>query len=196
MPHPVLSACALAALVLALACRGGPPPAVTDEAPQTDDPGADRAMLEGRWRESVDAHRRLLERQDPDEGLTLYHLGFSVGSLGDHAAEARLYDRAAAAGYRSPDLLYNLGLARLALGELDAAEEALRDALAAEPEEAEFHYAAAQVALARGDEQAAQARLERATALDPGHTEAWAALAELYERRGDPRAESARTRAR
>ena len=179
-----------------VSCRSGQPPAARQGLGETDDPVADAAMLEERWRTSIDLHRELLER-NPDNGLAMYHLGFSEGSLGRHREEAEWYERAIEAGYRSPDLLYNLGLARLELGQLGAAERALDEAVKANPDEAEFHYAAARVALARGADERARAHLERATELDPEHREAWKALAPLYERGGDRRAASeARARAR
>jgi tetratricopeptide (TPR) repeat protein len=180
-----------------VSCRSGQTPPNAQAARETDDPAADEAMVDGRWRESIERHRALLER-DPGNGLAMYHLGFSAGSLERHREEVEWYERAIGAGYRSPDLLYNLGLARLELGELSAAESALAEALEAKPDEAEFHYAAARVALAQENEgAAARAHLERATELDPGHREAWAALAALYEEQGDlEAAEVARARSR
>lgn len=192
-----LPAALLSALLAApLSCRSGQPPPSRQAASETDDPAADEAMVQGRWRESVELHRALVER-DPRNGLALYHLGFSEGSLGRHGMETAWYERAIEAGYRSPDLFYNLGVARLALGEIAGAERALAEALEAKPDEAEFHYAAARMALARGDDARARRHLERATELEPGHREAWMALAALYERQGDREAaEVARTRVR
>jgi CheY-like chemotaxis protein len=44
-------------------------------------------------------------RKHPDSGLAHYHLGFSLGMVGDRMAEVREYQRAKALGLRSWDLL-------------------------------------------------------------------------------------------
>jgi tetratricopeptide (TPR) repeat protein len=167
----------LAALV-GSSCRSARPAALRAPSAATDDPVADRAMVEERWADAVELHERML-REDPADGLALYHLGFSLGSLGRHRDEADSYVRALDAGYGPPDLLYNLGLARLALGDAGAAGEALERAVAASPDEAEYHYAAGRAALAAGDSGVARARFERTLELDPAHEEARAALGEL-----------------
>ncbi len=193
---PVVAAATLAFLLL-VSCRGTARNASGSRpAPANDDAVADRAMAEGRWSEAVRLHRALLDGGE-GSGLTLYHLGFSEGSLGRHSEEAVLYERAIAAGYEEPDVFYNLGLANLALDRFAPADRALAEALRLRPAEPEFHHAAGRVALARSDDARAREHLERATELDPRHSASWAALAELYERSGDPAAaEAARRRSR
>jgi tetratricopeptide (TPR) repeat protein len=167
---------ALAGLLTACASGRGAPPRAPSAA--TDDPAADRAMVEERWADAVELHRELLSDR-PGDGVALYHLGYSLGSLGRHREEADAYVRALDAGYDPPDLLYNLGLARLALGDAAGAVDALERAVAASPGEAEVHHASGRALLAAGEADRARERFERALELDPEHEQARRALAEL-----------------
>jgi Flp pilus assembly protein TadD len=167
---------ALAGLLTGCASGRGAPPRAPSAA--TDDAAADRAMVEERWADAVQLHRELL-RDHPDDGVALYHLGYSLGSLGRHREEADAYVRALDAGYGPPDLLYNLGLARLALGDAAGAVAVLERAVAASPDEAEVHHASGRALLAAGEADRARERFERALELDPKHEQARRALAEL-----------------
>lgn len=173
-----------------VSCRGGQGVSSRADENDIDDQAADDAMVDEEWERSARLHREIVQRE-PENGLAMYHLGFSLGSLGHRREEVEWYERAMRAGYQSPDLLYNLGLARLDLGALTGADSALTAAVAARRAEAEFHYALARVALARGDAKRARTHLERATEIQPRHREAWAALAEVYERSGELEAAAA-----
>jgi Flp pilus assembly protein TadD len=112
--------------------------------------------------EAVRLHLQIV-KQNPNDALAHYHLGFAYGMEGQFGKEIREYERAEALGLNTFDLFVNLGVARLENGDLPGATSALLTAsrLADQPT---VHFDLALVYLQRT--MLTQARAEIVRALD------------------------------
>jgi len=111
-----------------------------------------------------------LVRLEPDVRGHWMNYGTVLRAIGRTSAALEAYDRAAALGENSADLLYNIGLLHLELAEYEAARIALRDAHAANPRDAEislYYATACSHTLDRSDGLAALADWPRLEHLTP-----------------------------
>src|SRR6266481_3069169 len=76
---------------------------------QVCDVSADYSLGIEDYSEAIRRHVDVV-RKHPDSALAHYHLGFTLGMVGDRTAEIMEYQRAEELGLRSWDLFLNLGL--------------------------------------------------------------------------------------
>jgi tetratricopeptide (TPR) repeat protein len=100
---------------------------------------ADYALGVEDYPEAIRLHERIV-RQDPNDALAHYHLGYAYGMNHDAPAELREYIRARELGLREWDLFLNLGLLYMERNELPAAINALAVATALAPQRSEPHF--------------------------------------------------------
>lgn len=156
------------------------------------DPDLDAAVARGEWEDALEGHRQLV-RQNPDNCLAIYHLGYIWGHLGDRSREVAAYEQAIACGYDGDDRLYfNLGMAYGDLEDLERATEALTTAIDLNPDNGDNYFGLALIADAAGRPDDAEQALIRASAVDPAHLEAHLELVRRYLDQG--RWEEARSR--
>lgn len=137
----------LAAAVFSLwieghAIGGGP-------AEQICDVNADYSLCIEDYAAAIGLHREIL-RENPQNALAHYHLGFAEGMIGLKTSKLDEYRRAEALGLWNWDLFLNLGLARFEAGDLEAATENLRKAVQFGGEHPESHFILALVEERRG----------------------------------------------
>jgi Flp pilus assembly protein TadD len=90
------------------------------------------------YSEAIRLHEKVL-RENPNDALAHYHLGFAYGMSHDAAGELREYLRAQELGLRQWDLFLNLGLVHLQRNDFRAAVDTLRTAARLGPQHAETH---------------------------------------------------------
>jgi tetratricopeptide (TPR) repeat protein len=148
------------------------------------DAHADRTVTEGQWEQALNQHQAYLVTH-PDSCLTIYHLGYIWGQLGDHAKEVALYDHAVQCGYVGDDQLYfNLGMAYAELELPEKAIAAFKRAVALKPQNAENHFGLGLAAGSAGQLDLAIQALTKTVALDPRHWDARLELARIELDRG------------
>jgi tetratricopeptide (TPR) repeat protein len=143
------------------------------------DSRADQTVTDGQWEEALKQHQAYLTAH-PDSCLTIYHLGYIWGQLGDRAKETALYKHAVQCGYNGDDQLYfNLGMAYAELEQTEEAIAAFERAVALKPQNAENHFGLGLAAASAGRLDLAVQALTRAVAVDPRHWDARLELARI-----------------
>jgi tetratricopeptide (TPR) repeat protein len=144
------------------------------------DPVADAAVESGELEKALAGHERLLAKT-PGNCLTMYHLGFIWGRLGDRHKEVGFYEAAIKCGLMTNDGLYfNLGMAYGGLGDLDRAVQTFERAIAINPDHADNYFGLGLMQQAAGKPEQAEAAFLHAVSVDPEHRDARVALARLY----------------
>jgi tetratricopeptide (TPR) repeat protein len=175
--RPAARLAALLVLLALWACATRPPE--QGSMPWTCDPQADSAVNSGQWEQALLRHQAYL-KDHPNDCLSIYHLGFIWGHLGERAKEAAQYEQAAVCGYNKDDMLYfNLGMAYAEMDQLEKAIAAFQQAVALKPLNAENHFGLGLAARSAGRSDLARKALEKAVDLDPGHWDARLELARL-----------------
>ena len=121
-----------------------------DEKPQLWDLLGTAYAADGRYRESIAAHRRAVALQGRD-AMFWYNLGNAQLLAGDPATALDSYREAAVWGGQGSELYYNVGLAHEALGDWRAARGSYEQAL-----KLDFGYAPARLQLAQLRKRAGQ----------------------------------------
>jgi tetratricopeptide (TPR) repeat protein len=148
------------------------------------DAQADRTVTQGQWEQALNQHQAYLVAH-PDSCLTIYHLGYIWGQLGDHAKEAALYNHAVQCGYDGDDQLYfNLGMAYAELEWPGKAIAAFERAVALKPQNADYHFGMGLAAGSAGRRDLAIQALTKAVEIDPRHWDARLELARIELDRG------------
>jgi tetratricopeptide (TPR) repeat protein len=143
------------------------------------DSQADQTVKEGQWEQALKQHQAYLEAH-PGSCLTIYHMGYIWGQMGDHAKEASLYDHAVHCGYDGDDQLYfNLGMAYAEMDQTGKAIAAFERAVALKPQNAENHFGLGLAAGSAGQLDLAVQALRKTVALDPRHWDARLELARI-----------------
>ena len=132
----------------------------------TCDKKADEALKNKNYEKSIILHEFFI-KENPDNGLAMYHLGFSYGQLGDHEKEVKYYEEAIRLGYRSPGLFFNLGMAYGETGRPDDAIKMFKRAGELDPEDADSFYHLGMLYLETGQTEKAKKQLEKLMKIDP-----------------------------
>jgi tetratricopeptide (TPR) repeat protein len=159
------------------ACASTPP---HPQRPQWScDSQADQTVADGRWEQALRQHQTYVA-DHPESCLTIYHLGYIWGQLGDRQKETALYNHAVQCGYDGDDQLYfNLGMAYAELGQSDQAIIAFQRAVALKPLNAENHFGLGLAAASAGQPDLAVRAFSKAVELNPRHWDARLELANI-----------------
>lgn len=176
MPHRSLAA-ALIMLIGIWSCVSTPP--VLQGRQWLCDSQADQTVTDGQWERALSQHQAFLAAH-PENCLTIYHLGYIWGRLGDREKEIGLYHRAVQCGYDEDDRLYfNLGMAQAELERTESALASFERAVALKPQNAENHFGLGLTAASAGHLEAALRALAKAVEVDPRHWDARLELARI-----------------
>jgi tetratricopeptide (TPR) repeat protein len=150
---------------------------------QICDPLADYYLGMEDYPEAIRRHRIVI-KDDPDNALAHYHLGFAYGVIGQHREELAEYQKAIELGLDDWQLFLNLGLLYLESGQDRDATQVLRLATLLGPDRPETHFNLA-LAYERGGA-LAQAEQEALLSLriDPSQPDARNTLGAIYAEEG------------
>ncbi len=132
----------------------------------TSDKKADEALKNKNYEKSIILHEFFI-KENPDNGLALYHLGYSYGQLGDHENEIKYYNEAIKKGYYSPGIFFNLGMAYAETEKFDDAMKMFRKAIALNPEDVDAISNLGTLYLETGQVEKAKKQLEKLIKIDP-----------------------------
>src|ERR1700728_4431882 len=127
------------AVILQCAPRSRSRAASSESSDQVCDPLADYYLGMEDYPQSIRRHEIVVKEQ-PNNALAYYHLGFSYGVPGDHRAELADYQKAVELGLSDWQLFLNLGLLYLDGDRLDDATAVLRLATLLGPYHPETHF--------------------------------------------------------
>lgn len=165
-------------MILVWSCASVKPP--QEHKDWACDEEADAAVGLQNWDHALAGHLSLL-KEDPDNCLAIYHLGYIYGKMGRRTEEMVHYERAVKCGLDRDDrLFYNLGMV---YGEMNFTEKALasfEQAIRLNCQNAENHFGLGMTAQAAGRTEKALSALLKAVDLDPHHWEAHIILARIY----------------
>ena len=130
------------------------------------DEKADEALKNKRYEKSVILHEFFL-KENPDNGLAMYHLGFSHGQLGDHENEVKCYEKAIDLGFFGSSILFNLGMVYGEMGKYEDSMRVFEKAVKIEPDQADNHFGLALAYQRMGSYEQAEKEFKRAIKLDP-----------------------------
>ena len=166
----------LSMLLLAACAAQMPAP---EPAPKCDEV-ADEAVNQGNWELALKEHEQVLKEQ-PDNCLALYHLGYIWGQLGDREKEVHFYEAAVDCGYVHDDrLFFNLGMVYADTGDTQQALKALERATQLGPDNPDNFFGLGYTYLLAGRPAQAEAALITTLRLDDTHTDARLTLVRLY----------------
>ena len=154
-------------------------PIEADRPPGVEDP-AEFASLQGNYEEAIRIYQKRLAK-NPADSLTLYHMGYAYGQLGDHHREIHYYEKAIASGLHSDQVYSNLGMAFLEMGQSKDAVIAFKRSLKINANNADAHFGLGLAHSRQKDRQAAERALKRAIELDPQFVYFRENLAKFYE---------------
>ena len=179
--------CSLAVSCLTIGCAGGPfTSGNTNDAHMNwvCNDRADRAIQRGDTERGIALHEAIVAKY-PQNGLALYHLGYTYGQAGNHLKEATYYEKAVALGFESDSVFFNLGMAYLDLDQPDKSIKAFHRALIMDRKSADSHFGLAIAYQRKGEEKKAERAFLKAIEIDPEHLEAKLNLSWLYTDTGD-----------
>ncbi len=131
------------------------------------DKEADEALMDERYEKSIILHEFFL-KENPDNGLAMYHMGFSYGQLGDHENEVKCYEKAISLGFDGAGIFFNLGMVYGEMGRFEDSVRVFKKAIEIEPDRADNHFGLA-LAYQRMDSfELAEQEFKRAIKLNPG----------------------------
>jgi len=145
---------------------------------------ADYALGVEDYPEAIRLHEKVL-RQDPNDALAHYHLGYAYGMNHDAAAELREYHRARDLGLREWDLFLNLGLLYMERHELPDAINALTIATKLNPQRSETHFNLSLAYERAGLLPEARREILASLTLEPDQPDAQNTLAVIYAEMGN-----------
>ncbi len=98
------------------------------------DEKADRIMASGDLEQGIKLHREFI-RNNPDNAVAWYHLGYAFGLKGMTKEEISCYEKAEALGYKgNGDIYFNLGMAFAQAEKYQKAEQAFLKSIAIKPD--------------------------------------------------------------
>lgn len=150
----------------------------------TCDKDADEAMQRQDYAAGILFHHRFL-KEEPANGLALYHLGYACGQTENHIKEVFYYEKAIAVGFRADYIFFNLGMA---YGELNQSEKSIRafkKALDINPGGANNHFGLAVAYQRSYADKPAEQEFLKVIKIDPGHVDARLYLSMLYADMGE-----------
>ena len=136
------------------------------------------------YSEAIGLHIEVV-REQPNNALAHYHLGFALGMAGDRTAEVSEYQRAEDLGLKNWDLFLNLGLAQLEYGDLNGATDSMQRAVLLGRDYPESHFNLALVYERRGMLADAEHEAMASLLLNPDQADARNLLGVIYARRGE-----------
>lgn len=142
-----------------------------------------RARIEGEAARAAELEARLAA--DPGDAGALEELGDLKAELGDHAAAASLYLKAAGGGSRGGGLMARLGYSALRAEMYEEAAEAFEALSRVSPSDAAVFVNLGLARLGQGDAAGAEEALREANRLRPGDPRPLAYLGNLYVMRGE-----------
>ena len=145
----------------------------------TCDKKADDALKNKNYEKSIILHEFFL-KENPDNGLAMYHTGFSYGQLGDHENEVKFYEEAIKLGYYGSGIFFNLGMVYGEMGKLEDSVRIFKDAIEVEPGRADNHFGLALVYQKMDSGRLAEKEFKRAIHLDPDDVDSIYHLGMLY----------------
>ncbi|MBN1905145.1 MAG: tetratricopeptide repeat protein [Deltaproteobacteria bacterium] len=143
------------------------------------DEKADEALMDNRFEKSVILHEFFI-KEHPENGLAMYHLGYSHGQLNDREKEMKYYEEAIRLGYYGSGIFFNLGMAYSEMEKYDDAVRIFKKAIEVEPESADNHFGLALTYEKMGDLAGAEKALITAAKLSPSDIDVNYFLGKLY----------------
>lgn len=171
-------------ILLLLAWSGcGTKSTLSPEAVVVCDKDADEALKNRNYEKSVILHEFYV-KENPENGLAFYHLGFSYGLLGDHENEVKYYERAVSLGYYGLGVFFNLGMAYGEMEKFDDSVKIFQKAIEVDPERSDNHFGLA-LAYQKVDlDKLAEKEFKRAIDLDSKNIDPIYFLGLLYAETG------------
>jgi tetratricopeptide (TPR) repeat protein len=151
---------------------------------QVCDPLADYFLGMENYPEAIRRHIQVI-REQPDNALAHYHLGFAYGLTGRHEKELGEYQKAVDLGLSDWELFLNLGLLYLEGRHLGAATQILRLATLLAPAQPETHFNLGLAYEQRGMLAQAEQEMLVAVKLDPEQADAHNTLGVIYAEQGN-----------
>lgn len=175
----------LAGLLFSTGCSKG----ILGRGPDADkvwicDETADNAMRRQDYEAGIFLHQRLLKNQ-PENALALYHLGYAYGQTGEHESEVSCYEKAITLGLKEDRIFFNLGMAYGELSEWKKSIPAFQSALTIDPDNADNHFGLALAYQGSFADQSAEEEFLKAIKINPEHLDAHLYLSMLYADHGD-----------
>ena len=130
------------------------------------DKKADEALKNRRYEKSIILHEFFLN-ENSDNGLAMYHLGFSHGQLGDHENEVKYYEKAISLGFYGSSIFFNLGMVYGEMGRYDDSVRIFNKAMEVDPGRADNHFGLALAYQRMGSYELAEKEYIKALKLDP-----------------------------
>ena len=147
------------------------------------DEKADEAMKEKRYEKSIILHEFFL-KENPDNGLAMYHMGYSYGQLGDHEYEVKYYEKAIGLDFYGFSILFNLGMVYGEMGKYEDSLRVLKKATEMEPEKAENHFGLAFTYMKMTSYELAEKEFIKAIKLEPEDVDSIFFLSVCYAETG------------
>lgn len=151
---------------------------------QVCDPLADYFLGMEDYPEAIKRHQEVI-RNNPDNALAHYHLGFAYGVTGDHQRELAEYEKAVNLGLSDWQLFLNLGLLDMEENHPDEASAVLRLATLLGPYRPETHFNLGLVYERLGKFQNSEQELLLSLRLDPKQVDARNTLGVVYAEEGN-----------
>jgi tetratricopeptide (TPR) repeat protein len=151
--------------------------------PEICDKKADEALQEQNYEKSIVLHEFFIKGH-PENGLAMYHLGFSHGQLNDHENEMKYYEEAIRLGYYGSGVFFNLGMAYGETEKYDDAVRTFKKAIEVEPERSDNHFGLALTYEKMGNLAGAEKALLKAIKLTPNDIDVNYFLGKLYLKTG------------
>jgi tetratricopeptide (TPR) repeat protein len=148
------------------------------------DPQADELLKAGDMDASIELHLAFL-KNNPSNGLALYHLGYAYGRKGEFNLEIEYYEKAINAGYQPDGLFFNLGMAYAELQDTEKAIDALKRGLAINPQYSDHYFGLGLLYQKSRDLSQAGTFFLKAIELNPENLEARFFLGKVYEAQGE-----------
>ncbi len=143
----------------------------------------DEALKDQNYEKSIILHEFFI-KENPENGLAMYHLGYSHGQLGDHENEVKYYEEAIRLGYYGSGIFFNLGMAYGEMERYDDAFRIFKNAIKVEPERADNHFGLALILQKMGNTLKAEREFIRAAELAPEDVDTLYYLGMLYAETG------------
>lgn len=149
----------------------------------TCDEKADEAMKEKRYEKSVVLHE-FFTKENPDNGLAMYHMGYSYGQLGDRENEVKYYEDAINHGFYGYSIFFNLGMVYGEMGRFEDSVRIFKKAIEIEPDRADNHFGLALAYQRMSDYELAENEFKNAVKLDPDDIDSIFFLGVCYSETG------------
>jgi tetratricopeptide (TPR) repeat protein len=149
----------------------------------TCDEKADDALKNQNYEKSIVLHEFFI-KEHPENGLAMYHLGYSYGQLNDHENEMKYYEEAIRFGYYGSGVFFNLGMAYGETEKYDDAVRTFKKAIEVEPERSDNHFGLALTYEKMGNLAGAEKALLTAAELAPNDIDVNYFLGKVYLKTG------------